>query len=84
MSIFEVLGLGILMTYILSISNQDILFNNEHIKLIYDVLDFSDDEFLILIGVIIGILYIVKSIIALKFNHMNNYTLEPVTRKVRI
>jgi|APSaa5957512535_1039671.scaffolds.fasta_scaffold05151_4 ATP-binding cassette, subfamily B, bacterial PglK len=70
-SIFEVLGLGILMTYILSISNQDILFNNEHIKLIYDVLDFSDDEFLILIGVIIGILYIVKSIIALKFNHMN-------------
>ena len=70
-SFFEVLGLGVLLSFVVGLSNQEALFSFELIKRLQSFTLFNDSELIILLGSLIVIVYLLKVFFVLRFNFLN-------------
>lgn len=79
-SLSEVVGLSIIVPFMAMVTNQNIIFENKYLKLIYNFFYFeSTKNFIFYFGITIVIIFLIKNILNIFFNYVlvsftrNNY-----------
>lgn len=69
-SLSEVVGLSTIVPFMAMVTNQNIIFENKYLKLIYNFFDFENiKNFIFYFGVIIIIIFLIKNILNIFFNY---------------
>ena len=70
-SLSEVVGLSIIIPFMAMVTNQNIIFENKYLKLIYNFFNFgSTKNFIFNFGVTIIIIFLLKNLLNIFFNYM--------------
>ena len=70
-SLSEVIGLSIIIPFMAMVTNQNIIFENKYLKLIYNFFRFENiKNFILYFGIIIVIIFLIKNILNILFNYI--------------
>ena len=70
-SLSEVVGLSTVVPFMAMVTNQNIIFENKYLKLIYNFFNFeSTKNFIFYFGIIIIIIFLIKNILNIFFNYI--------------